>query len=38
MMRGVRKVNAKMVTQAMTGKFENKETRDMFFERIQNSH
>jgi GTP cyclohydrolase IA len=38
MMRGVRKVNAKMVTQAMSGKFENRETRDMFFERIKNSH
>jgi GTP cyclohydrolase I len=38
MMRGVRKVNAKMVTQAMLGKFEDKETRDMFFERIRNSH
>jgi GTP cyclohydrolase I len=38
MMRGVRKVNAKMVTQAMSGKFESKETRDMFFERIKNSH
>lgn len=38
MMRGVRKVNAKMVTQSMSGKFEDKETRDMFFERIRNSH
>lgn len=38
MMRGVRKVNAKMVTQSMSGKFEEKETRDMFFERIRNSH
>jgi GTP cyclohydrolase IA len=38
MMRGVRKVNAKMVTQAMSGKFEEKDTRDMFFERIRNSH
>jgi GTP cyclohydrolase IA len=38
MMRGVRKVNAKMVTQSMSGKFENRETRDMFFERIKNSH
>ncbi len=36
MMRGVRKVNAKMVTQAMLGKFEEKEIRDQFFERIRN--
>ncbi len=38
MMRGVRKVNAKMVTQSMLGKFEEKETREVFFERIRNSH
>ncbi len=37
MMRGVRKVNAKMVTQAMLGKFEEKEIREQFFERIRNS-
>ncbi len=36
MMRGVRKVNAKMVTQAMLGKFEEKEMREQFFERIRN--
>ncbi len=35
MMRGVRKVNAKMVTQSMLGKFEEKEVRDQFFERIR---
>ena len=35
MMRGVRKVNAKMVTQSMLGKFEEKEARDQFFERIR---
>ncbi len=37
MMRGVRKVNAKMVTQTMLGKFQEKETREQFFERIHNS-
>ncbi len=36
-MRGVRKVNAKMVTQAMLGKFEEKDLREQFFERIRNS-
>ncbi len=35
MMRGVRKVNARMVTQSMLGKFEEKEVRDQFFERIR---
>ncbi len=35
MMRGVKKANAKMVTQAMLGKFEDKETRDQFFERLR---
>ncbi len=35
MMRGVRKVNARMVTQAMLGKFEEKDTRDQFLERIR---
>ncbi|MGB8645193.1 MAG: GTP cyclohydrolase I FolE [Anaerolineae bacterium] len=35
MMRGVRKVNARMVTQAMLGRFEEKDTRDQFFERIR---
>jgi GTP cyclohydrolase IA len=37
MMRGVRKVNARMVTQAMLGKFQEKETREQFFERIRDS-
>jgi GTP cyclohydrolase I len=37
MMRGVRKVNAKMVTQAMVGKFEEREMRAQFLERIRNS-
>src|SRR5919202_630348 len=36
MMRGVRKANAKMVTQAMLGKFEEKDTRDQFYEQIRN--
>ncbi|MGE5141339.1 MAG: GTP cyclohydrolase I FolE [Rudaea sp.] len=35
MMRGVRKVNARMVTQAMVGKFEEKESREQFLERIR---
>jgi GTP cyclohydrolase IA len=37
MMRGVRAVNAKMVTQAMLGKFQEKDTREQFFERIDHS-
>ncbi len=35
MMRGVKKVNSKMVTQAMFGKFEEKDTRDQFFEQLR---
>jgi GTP cyclohydrolase I len=35
MMRGVRKVNSRMITQAMLGKFEEKETRDQFYEQIR---
>lgn len=34
MMRGVRKLNAKMVTQARLGKFEEKETYDQFYQEI----
>jgi GTP cyclohydrolase IA len=34
MMRGVRKLNAKMVTQARLGKFEEKETFDQFYQEI----
>ncbi len=36
MMRGVRKVNAKMVTQTMLGKFQERDLREQFFERIRN--
>jgi GTP cyclohydrolase I len=35
MMRGVRKVNAKMVTQSILGEFEKKDVRDQFDERLR---